>query len=46
MRFLLTDVSNNIPIEEDCFSKIVDERIGFKGNNKKVCKNKTKQFFL
>jgi hypothetical protein len=38
MQSLLTDVSNNIPMEEDRFSKIEDEHITSRCNYRKVCK--------
>ena len=38
MQSLLIDVSNNIPMEEDRFSKIEDEHIIFRCNYRKVCR--------
>jgi hypothetical protein len=38
MRSLLTDVPDNIPMEEDRFSKIEDEHITSRCNFKKVCR--------
>jgi len=38
MQSLLTDVSNNIPLEEDRFSKIEDEHIIFRCNYRKACR--------
>jgi len=38
MQSLLTDVSNNIPIEEDRFSKIENEHIIFRCNYRKICR--------
>src|SRR4030043_419909 len=38
MQSLLIDVSNNIPMEEDRFSKIEDEHIISRCNYKKVCR--------
>jgi hypothetical protein len=38
MQSLLIDVSNNIPMEEDRFSKIEDERLIFRCNYRKVCR--------
>ena len=38
MQSLLTDVSNNIPMEEDRFSKIEDEHIISRCNYRKVCR--------
>lgn len=38
MQSLLTDFENNIPLEEDRFSKVEDERISQRCNFRKVCK--------
>jgi hypothetical protein len=38
MQSLLTDVSNNVPMEEERFSKIDDEHIISRCNYKKVCR--------
>jgi len=38
MQSLLIDVGNNIPIEEEGFSKVEDERISLRCNFRKVCK--------
>jgi len=38
MQSLLIDGSNNIPLEEDRFSKIEDEHITSRCNFKKVCR--------
>jgi hypothetical protein len=38
MQSLLADVSNNIPMEEDRFSKIEDEHVTSRCNFRKVCK--------
>jgi hypothetical protein len=38
MESLLTDVLNNLPMEEDRFSKIEDEHITSRCNYKKVCR--------
>jgi len=38
MQSLLIDVENNIPLEEDRFSKVEDERVSLRCNFRKVCK--------
>lgn len=38
MQSLLIDIENNIPMEEDRFSKIEDERISLRCNYRKICK--------
>jgi hypothetical protein len=38
MQSLLIDVSNNIPMEEDRFSKIEDEHIILRCNYRKICR--------
>ena len=38
MHSLLTDVDNNIPLDEDHFSKVEDERISLRCNFRKVCR--------
>jgi len=38
MQSLLTDVGNNIPLEEERFSKVENERISFRCNFRKICK--------
>jgi hypothetical protein len=38
MQSLLTDVSNNLPMEEDRFSKIEDERVSLRCNYRRVCR--------
>jgi hypothetical protein len=38
MQSLLTDVSNNIPLEEDRFSKIEDEHVSIRCNYRKACR--------
>jgi hypothetical protein len=38
MQSLLMDVSNNIPMEEDRFTKIEDEHITSRCNYRKVCR--------
>jgi len=38
MQSLLTDLSNNIPMEEDRFSKIEDEHVTSRCNFKKICR--------
>jgi hypothetical protein len=38
MQSLLTDPSNNIPMEEDRFTKIEDEHIISRCNYRKVCR--------
>jgi hypothetical protein len=38
MQFLLTDVSNNLPVEEDRFSKIEDQHVSSRCNFRKVCR--------
>lgn len=38
MQSLLIDVENNIPLQEDKFSKIEDERVSLKCNFRKICK--------
>jgi hypothetical protein len=38
MQSLLTDVSNNIPMEEDRFSKVEDEHVISRCNYRKVCR--------
>lgn len=38
MHSLLIDADNNIPVEEDQFSKVEDERVSFKCNFRKVCR--------
>jgi hypothetical protein len=38
MRSLLTDSEDNIPLEEDRFSKVEDNRISLRCNFLKVCK--------
>jgi hypothetical protein len=38
MQSLLTDVSNNIPMEEDRFSKMEDEYVIFTCNYRKLCR--------
>jgi len=38
MQSLLIDVENNIPLEEDRFSKVEDERISQRCNFRKICK--------
>ena len=37
MQSLLTNALNNLPMEEDRFSKIEDERVSFRCNFRKVC---------
>ncbi|MGE5254004.1 MAG: PD-(D/E)XK nuclease family protein [Planctomycetaceae bacterium] len=39
MRSLLPDPENNIPLPEDQFSKVEDERVSLKCNFRKVCRN-------
>jgi hypothetical protein len=38
MQSLLADVSNNLPMEEDRFSKIEDEHVSLRCNYRKVCR--------
>ena len=38
MQSLLTDVSNNIPFEEEKFTKVEDERVSLRCNFREVCK--------
>jgi PD-(D/E)XK nuclease superfamily len=38
MQSLLIDVGNNIPVEEERFSKVEDERVSLRCNFQKVCK--------
>jgi hypothetical protein len=38
MQSLLIDVPNNIPMEEDRFSKIEDERVSLRCNYRRVCR--------
>jgi len=38
MQSLLADVSNNLPTEEDRFSKIENEHVSLKCNYRKVCR--------
>jgi hypothetical protein len=38
MQSLLTDVGNNIPLEEERFSKVEDERVSLRCNFRKVCR--------
>ena len=38
MYSLLTDIPNNIPLEEDRFSRIEDERLSHRCNYRKVCR--------
>jgi len=38
MQSLLADVENNIPLEEDRFSKVEDERVSLRCNFRKVCR--------
>jgi len=38
MQSLLTDVGNNIPLEEDRFGKVEDERVSLRCNFRKVCR--------
>lgn len=37
MQSLLVDVGNNIPVEEERFSKVEDERVSLRCNFRKVC---------
>ena len=39
MQSLLVDFSNNIPLEEERFSKVGDERVSLRCNFRKVCKS-------
>jgi hypothetical protein len=39
MQSLLVDVGNNIPMEEDRFSKVEDDRVSFRCNFRRVCKS-------
>ena len=38
MHSLLADVEKNVPLGEDCFSKVEDERVSLRCNFRKVCK--------
>jgi len=38
MQSLLTDIGNNIPLEEERFSKVEDERVSLRCNFRKVCR--------
>jgi hypothetical protein len=38
MHSLLIDVDHNIPMEEDRFSKVKDERVSFRCNFRKICR--------
>jgi len=38
MQSLLTDVNNNIPVEEGKFDKVEDDRVSFRCNFRRVCK--------
>jgi len=38
MQSLLTDVGDNIPLEEERFSKVEDERVSLRCNFRKICK--------
>jgi CRISPR/Cas system-associated exonuclease Cas4 (RecB family) len=38
MQSLLTDIENNIPLEEERFSRIKDERVSLRCNFRKVCR--------
>ena len=38
MQSLLTDIENNIPLEEERFSKVEDDRVGLRCNFRKVCR--------
>ena len=38
MQSLLKDPENNIPLEEEQFSKVEDERVSLRCNFKKVCR--------
>jgi len=38
MQSLLGDIENNIPMEEEHFSKVEDERVSLRCNFKKICK--------
>ncbi len=38
MQSLLTDVSNNIPFEEEKFTKVEDDRVSLRCNFRRVCK--------
>jgi hypothetical protein len=41
MQSLLVDVEQNIPLEEDRFSKVADEKISLRCNFRRVCKPET-----
>jgi hypothetical protein len=38
MQSLLMDVSNNIPLEEEKFTKVEDDRVSLRCNFRGVCK--------
>jgi hypothetical protein len=38
MQSLLTDIGSNIPLEEERFSKVEDERVSLRCNFRKVCR--------
>ena len=37
MQSLLVDLGNNVPVEEDSFSKVEDERVSLRCNFREVC---------
>jgi hypothetical protein len=41
MQSLLVDVEQNIPLEEDRFSKVTDEKISLRCNFRRACKPET-----